>query len=77
MSADATIDPIVGSTVRGDPGRGTARDERSGEHRPAGLPARPFDAGLAWVHFPDGLGGLGLPRHRQPFVEINEYQRSA
>src|SRR4051794_1392339 len=21
-----------------------------------------FDAGLAWVHFPEGLGGLGLPR---------------
>ena len=20
-----------------------------------------FDAGLAWVHFPEGLGGLGLP----------------
>ncbi|MEU3699898.1 hypothetical protein AB0E75_30555, partial [Streptomyces griseoviridis] len=21
-----------------------------------------FDAGLAWVHFPEGLGGLGAPR---------------
>ena len=21
-----------------------------------------FDAGLAWVHYPEGLGGLGLPR---------------
>jgi alkylation response protein AidB-like acyl-CoA dehydrogenase len=28
-----------------------------------------FDAGLAWVHFPEGLGGLGLPRSMQSIVE--------
>jgi len=28
-----------------------------------------FDAGLAWVHFPEGLGGLGLPRQLQPVVD--------
>ena len=28
-----------------------------------------FDAGLAWVHFPRGLGGLGLPRTAQIAVE--------
>ena len=28
-----------------------------------------FDAGLAWVHYPEGLGGLGLPRNLQPAVE--------
>ena len=28
-----------------------------------------FDAGLAWVHFPAGLGGLGLPRHLQSVVD--------
>ncbi|MEO3783872.1 acyl-CoA dehydrogenase family protein [Actinocorallia sp. B10E7] len=28
-----------------------------------------FDAGLAWVHFPEGLGGLGLPRELQRDVE--------
>lgn len=28
-----------------------------------------FDAGLAWVHFPEGLGGRGLPRDVQPFVD--------
>ncbi|CAM5591972.1 acyl-CoA dehydrogenase family protein [Streptomyces fumanus] len=28
-----------------------------------------FDAGLAWVHFPEGLGGLGLPRTLQPVVD--------
>ncbi|MER7182319.1 acyl-CoA dehydrogenase family protein [Streptomyces hyaluromycini] len=27
-----------------------------------------FDAGLAWVWFPPGLGGLGLPRELQPEV---------
>ncbi|MGH3452049.1 MAG: acyl-CoA dehydrogenase family protein [Haloechinothrix sp.] len=28
-----------------------------------------FDAGLAWVHFPAGLGGLGAPRQLQSVVE--------
>lgn len=28
-----------------------------------------FDAGLAWVYFPVGLGGLGLPRNLQPVVD--------
>ncbi|MFJ6655673.1 acyl-CoA dehydrogenase family protein [Streptomyces sp. NPDC091377] len=28
-----------------------------------------FDAGLAWVHFPEGLGGLGAPRALQAVVE--------
>ncbi|MEV4063310.1 acyl-CoA dehydrogenase family protein [Nonomuraea dietziae] len=28
-----------------------------------------FDAGLAWVHFPVGLGGLGAPREMQQEVE--------
>ena len=28
-----------------------------------------FDAGLAWVHYPVGLGGLGLPREAQPVVD--------
>jgi alkylation response protein AidB-like acyl-CoA dehydrogenase len=28
-----------------------------------------FDAGLAWVHYPVGLGGLGLARSWQPVVE--------
>ncbi|MEU9579646.1 acyl-CoA dehydrogenase family protein [Streptomyces chilikensis] len=36
--------------------------------RKAFLEAR-FDAGLAWVHFPEGLGGLGLPRTLQSVVE--------
>ncbi|HWL97753.1 MAG TPA: acyl-CoA dehydrogenase family protein [Nocardioidaceae bacterium] len=28
-----------------------------------------FDAGLAWVHFPEGLGGRGLPRSLQAGVD--------
>ncbi|MFI0352146.1 acyl-CoA dehydrogenase family protein [Actinomadura sp. 9N407] len=28
-----------------------------------------FDAGLAWVHYPEGLGGLGAPRGLQPAVD--------
>ncbi|MDF3288928.1 acyl-CoA dehydrogenase family protein [Streptomyces silvisoli] len=28
-----------------------------------------FDAGLAWVHFPPGLGGLGAPRALQSVVD--------
>jgi alkylation response protein AidB-like acyl-CoA dehydrogenase len=28
-----------------------------------------FDAGLAWVHYPVGLGGLDLPRALQPVVD--------
>ncbi|MBY8884334.1 acyl-CoA dehydrogenase family protein [Streptomyces sp. PTM05] len=36
--------------------------------RAAFLRAR-FDAGLAWVHFPEGLGGLGAPRALQSVVD--------
>ncbi|MFE5818929.1 acyl-CoA dehydrogenase family protein [Streptomyces sp. NPDC056479] len=28
-----------------------------------------FDAGLAWVHYPEGLGGLGVPRSLQVVVD--------
>jgi len=28
-----------------------------------------FDAGLAWVHYPAGLGGQGLPRSLQSVVD--------
>ena len=43
-------------------------------HDPAAMPpleflrAR-FDAGLAWVHYPAGLGGQGLPRSFQAAVD--------
>jgi len=41
--------------------------------RAAFLGAR-FDAGLAWVHFPKGHGGLGLPRTEQSAIE-DEFAR--
>ncbi|WP_181775254.1 acyl-CoA dehydrogenase family protein [Amycolatopsis pittospori] len=28
-----------------------------------------FDAGLAWIHFPEGLGGIGAPRSMQSLVD--------
>ncbi|MET9487098.1 acyl-CoA dehydrogenase family protein [Nocardia sp. NPDC006630] len=28
-----------------------------------------FDAGLAWVYYPEGVGGLGVDRELQPFVD--------
>ncbi|MFD2416086.1 acyl-CoA dehydrogenase family protein [Amycolatopsis pigmentata] len=28
-----------------------------------------FDAGLAWIHYPEGLGGLGAPRELQSVVD--------
>ena len=44
------------------------------EHDPAEMPRQDFndarfDAGLAWVHYPEGLGGLGLPRSLQAVVD--------
>ena len=50
-----------------------ALNELLAAHDPAGdivefLGAR-FDAGLAWVWFPVGLGGLGLPRALQGIVD--------
>jgi alkylation response protein AidB-like acyl-CoA dehydrogenase len=44
------------------------------EHDPHEMPAQDFlnarfDAGLAWVHFPEGLGGLGLSRSLQQIVD--------
>jgi alkylation response protein AidB-like acyl-CoA dehydrogenase len=45
----------------------TAHDPASTD-RLAFLQAR-FDAGLAWVHFPVGLGGLGKPRALQSIVD--------
>jgi alkylation response protein AidB-like acyl-CoA dehydrogenase len=48
--------------------------ELLGAHPPATTARLPFlqarfDAGLAWVHYPVGLGGIDLPRHHQGYVE--------
>ena len=44
------------------------------EHDPREMPKQDFlnarfDAGLAWVHYPEGLGGLGLSRSLQQIVD--------
>jgi alkylation response protein AidB-like acyl-CoA dehydrogenase len=44
------------------------------EHDPSTMPRMDFlrarfDAGLAWIHFPAGLGGLDAPRVLQPVVD--------
>jgi alkylation response protein AidB-like acyl-CoA dehydrogenase len=44
------------------------------EHDPHEIPKQDFlnarfDAGLAWVHYPEGLGGLGLSRSLQQVVD--------
>jgi alkylation response protein AidB-like acyl-CoA dehydrogenase len=61
------------AAVTPDDLRGQVRDFLAG-HDPAAmdrlefLRAR-FDAGLAWVHYPAGLGGQGLSRDLQPVVD--------
>ncbi|MEO3783620.1 acyl-CoA dehydrogenase family protein [Actinocorallia sp. B10E7] len=45
-----------------------AAHDPAATERPAFLRAR-YDAGLAWVFFPEGHGGLGLPRDLQPEVD--------
>ncbi|MGW7102806.1 acyl-CoA dehydrogenase family protein [Streptomyces sp. NPDC054838] len=52
---------------------GRVRDLLAG-HPPATTPRAEFlrarfDAGLAWVHYPEGLGGLGAPRSLQAVVD--------
>ena len=75
MSYDDPVPADLSSrvdTVRAD--LRSSVDELLAAHDPATtgrldfLRAR-FDAGLAWVHFPDGLGGRGLPRADQLFVD--------
>jgi alkylation response protein AidB-like acyl-CoA dehydrogenase len=75
----ASVPPGDGTAARSAPPGGAeqlrqrARDFLAA-HDPSSLPrleflrAR-FDAGLAWVHYPPGYGGLGLPRALQAVVE--------
>jgi alkylation response protein AidB-like acyl-CoA dehydrogenase len=45
-----------------------AAHDPAAEERLEFLRAR-FDAGLAWVAYPEGLGGQGLPQTLQPEVD--------
>ncbi len=76
-----TAQDLHGSPAAGDDPVGAAEDDLRGQvrdflaaHDPAAtgrldfLRAR-FDAGLAWVHYPQGLGGQGLSRALQQVVD--------
>jgi alkylation response protein AidB-like acyl-CoA dehydrogenase len=64
---------LISTGLTADDLRGQVREFLAG-HDPAAmgrldfLRAR-FDAGLAWVHYPPGLGGQGLSRALQPAVD--------
>jgi len=45
------------------------RDHPPGEIDPEVFRGAQFDRGLAWVHHPEGLGGLGLPVQQQSVVD--------
>ncbi|WP_418960639.1 acyl-CoA dehydrogenase family protein [Streptomyces tritici] len=67
--------PAHGPSTAPDAAELTARTRKLlDEHPPTTTPrldflrAR-FDAGLAWVHYPEGLGGLGAPRSLQAVVD--------
>jgi alkylation response protein AidB-like acyl-CoA dehydrogenase len=60
--------PPTPDDIRGRVAEFLAANDPSGQDRLTFLRAR-FDAGLAWVHYPVGLGGLGAPRELQTVVD--------
>ncbi|MFJ1565937.1 acyl-CoA dehydrogenase family protein [Streptomyces erythrochromogenes] len=66
MTADAT--PTTPEALRARTRELLAAHPPADTGRTEFLRAR-FDAGLAWVHYPEGLGGLGAPRSLQAVVD--------
>ncbi|MEV0455293.1 acyl-CoA dehydrogenase family protein [Catellatospora methionotrophica] len=66
MGASAT-EPVTAESLR-ERVDGFLAGHDTAQDRLEFLRAR-FDAGLAWVHYPVGLGGLGAPRVLQPVVD--------
>jgi alkylation response protein AidB-like acyl-CoA dehydrogenase len=60
--------PAIAERLRDRVGELLAARDPSTTDRMDFLRAR-FDAGLAWVHYPEGLGGLGLSRSWQHLVD--------
>ncbi|MEV5968101.1 acyl-CoA dehydrogenase family protein [Kribbella sp. NPDC051952] len=58
--ADELLQPLVAALLR---------DHPPGEVDPETFRGAQFDRGLAWVHHPEGLGGLGLPVQQQAVVD--------
>ena len=61
-------DPVTADDLRRQVREFLARHDPAGSDRLAFLRSR-FEAGLAWVHYPPGLGGQGLPRSLQRVVD--------
>jgi alkylation response protein AidB-like acyl-CoA dehydrogenase len=64
----AVLHKLVAEFLAAHDPRAAATAARTDDVRLEFLRAR-FDAGLAWVHYPEGLGGLGAPRALQPAVD--------
>jgi alkylation response protein AidB-like acyl-CoA dehydrogenase len=60
--------PVTADKLRDEVREFLAANDPAAMDRLDFLRAR-FDAGLAWVHYPVGLGGQGLPRALQPVVD--------
>ncbi|MCA1218189.1 acyl-CoA dehydrogenase family protein [Streptomyces sp. 8L] len=67
-SAGGAADPPDADDLRARV-RQLLRDHPPATTDPAEFLDARFDAGLAWVHFPAGLGGLDAPRALQPAVD--------
>jgi alkylation response protein AidB-like acyl-CoA dehydrogenase len=70
----STADPEVSGYEAGRRAVSAAAEKVLAEHPPATTPVRRFlgacfDAGLAWVHFPVGRGGLGVDAGLQDLVD--------
>ncbi|HEX5403920.1 MAG TPA: acyl-CoA dehydrogenase family protein, partial [Pseudonocardiaceae bacterium] len=70
MTETATTEPLAAADLRDRVRDLLAAHDPATTDRLEFLRAR-FDAGLAWVHFPVGLGGLGASRTLQTVVETD------
>ncbi|WP_181781842.1 acyl-CoA dehydrogenase family protein [Pseudonocardia pini] len=68
MTSTATSGPLTADGLAARVRAFLAEHDPAGTDRLAFLRAR-FDAGLAWVHYPEGLGGLGAEPGLQPGVD--------
>ena len=83
MSVSATSNPVSGSWTQQDEDVvREALDRLLAQHPPASTPdeqfwGHQFDTGLAWVNFPVGHGGLGVPPGLQRVVDARLSEANA